>query len=88
MLFSFFFFSLGCACGFGKFLGQELNPSRYSDNTRSLTNCSTGELPAAFFIEHFFFNLKEELTNYSYVELSIEYTFCQMNRDCHFKENS
>ena len=48
----FFFFSLACTCGIWKFLGQELNLCHSnnlscccSDNTRTLTCCTTREFP-------------------------------------------
>ena len=36
-------FFFGCTPGMQKFLGQGLNPSHSSDNTRSLTHCTTRE---------------------------------------------
>lgn len=40
----FFFFFFGGTWGMQKLQGQELNPSRCSDNTRSSTGCTTWEL--------------------------------------------
>ena len=53
---NYFFFLFGCTCGMWKFPGQGSNPrhssdlGQYSDNTRSLTQCTTRELLLFFFV--------------------------------------
>ena len=71
-LFLFFFFFPGRTCSMWKFLGQELDPCcscslhHSCDKTRSLTHCTTRELPPSFpffGMSHNFFCLKVDILN-------------------------
>ena len=44
-----FVFCFGCTCSMQKFPGRGLNPNHSSDNARSLTRCTTRELPNLYF---------------------------------------